>query len=161
MLYSEFLAGTGAVDNQESYNEYKRVERIYLEADSSAKEDAYRMARVVTEEDVERERNDEIRWVEQNVISAAAFVRGMSEMADYFRTNFVYASPAGNVFELVLERDINGGSVKLYSFWCNGERIDTGYTGRTLLDSAEIQSYRADWYDKSLEELEDLFGYIA
>lgn len=75
MLYSEFLAGTGAVDNQESYNEYKRVERIYLEADSCTKEDAYRMARVVTEEDVERERNDEIRWVEQNVISAAAFVR--------------------------------------------------------------------------------------
>lgn len=51
--------------------------------------------------------------------------------------------------------------MKLYSFWCNGERIDTGYTGRTLLDSAEIQSYRANWHDKSLKELEDLFGYIA
>ena len=49
----------------------------------------------------------------------------------------------------------------MYSFWCNGQKIDTSSTGRTLLDSAEFQSYRADWHDKTLAELEELFGYIA
>lgn len=31
MLYREFLEGTGAVDNEDSYKEYKRVEQIYME----------------------------------------------------------------------------------------------------------------------------------
>ena len=48
MLYSEFLEGTGAVGNQASYDEYKRVEQIYMESRHMTKEDAYRMARVET-----------------------------------------------------------------------------------------------------------------
>lgn len=161
MLYNEFLAGTGAIDNQANYNEYKRVVQIYMESDHCTKEDAYRMAKVITEKDIKKQRKDEIEWVKQNIISAAAFVRGMSEKNGIYYKNFVYASPVGNVFELALEREFNGGSVRLYEFFANGKKIDTSSTGRSLIDSAEIQSYRADWHDKSLKELEDLFGYIA
>lgn len=161
MLYNEFLEGTGAVDTQANYNEYKRVEEIYMAADTMTKADAYRMAVVITAKDIEKQRKAEIKWVRQNIIPAAAYVRGMSEKNGIFCKNFVYASPAGNVFELVLEREFNGGSVRLYEFFVNGKKIDTSSTGRSLIDSAEIQSYRADWHDKSLKELEDLFGYIA
>ena len=43
-------------------------------------------------------------------------------------------------------------------FTVNGRKVNIG---DSLLPSAEFQSYRADWHDKSLSELEELFGYIA
>ena len=165
MLYHEFLEGTGAVDNQASYDEYKRVEAFYMACDGMTKEDVYRMAKVETvaqhEARMEKAREDELAWVMQNIIPAAAFIRGMSEKKDYFRRNFVYASECGNCFEIREVRAINGRSIVLYEFWCNGKQLDTKSTGYGLLPSAEFQSYRADWHDKSLKELEDLFGYIA
>lgn len=162
MLYSEFLTGTGAVDNQANYNEYKRVEQIYMESDHCTKEDAYRMARVITEKDIKKQRKDEIKWVKQNIISAAAFVRGMAEKEGTWEgMNYRHLTSCGNLFELKLERQINGYSICLYEFFVNGKKIDTSESGYNLLPSAEFQSYRADWHDKSLEELEDLFGYIA
>lgn len=162
MLYNEFLAGTGAIDNQANYNEYKRVEQIYMESDHCTKEDAYRMARVITAKDIKKQRKDEIKWVKQNIISAAAFVRGMAEKEDTWEgMNYRYLTPCGNLFELRLNRQINGYSVCLYEFFVNDKQIDTSETGYNLLPSAEFQSYRADWHDKSLKELEDLFGYIA
>ena len=39
MLYSEFLEGTKAVNNEATYAEYKRVEQIYMAADMMTKED--------------------------------------------------------------------------------------------------------------------------
>lgn len=165
MLYSEFLEGTGAVDTQESYAEYKRVEEIYMAADTMTKQDAYRMARVVTEKELEKrakvERKKELAWVKENIISAAAYIRGMSEKESW-DDNKRFLTPCGNLFELRLEREINGRSVMLYSFWCNGKQIDLKrYCSYGLLPSAEFQTYRADWHDKNLKELEDLFGYIA
>lgn len=162
MLYNEFLAGTGAIDNQANYNEYKRVEQIYMESDHCTKEDAYRMAKVITEKDIKKQCKDEIKWVKQNIISAAAFVRGMAEKEGTWEgMNYRYLTPCGNLFELRLNRQINGYSVCLYEFFVNGKQIDTSETGYNLLPSAEFQSYRADWHDKSPKELEDLFGYIA
>lgn len=166
MLYSEFLDGTGAVDNQQSYDEYKRVEQIYMESDHCTKADAYRMARVETEAEHKKRqkqmRKDELKWVMENIIPAAAYIRGMSEKACNFRDGgYWFVTPCGNTFELRLEHNINGGSVMLYSFWCNGKKLDISNSGYNLLPSAEFQTYRADWHDKSLKELEDLFGYIA
>ncbi len=166
MLYGEFLEGTGAVDNQASYDEYKRVETIYMESSHMTKEDAYRMAKVETEEQhearIKAEQKKEKAWVLDNIIPAAAFIRGMSEKADYFRRNFEYISPCGNHFELKEVRAINGRSVVLYEFWINDEKVKLNdYCQYGLLPSAEFQSYRADWHDKNLKELEDLFGYIA
>lgn len=166
MLYSEFLEGTGAADTQESYAEYKRVEEIYMAADTMTKQDAYRMARVVTEKELKKqekaERKKELAWVKENIIPAAAYIRGMSEKENYFRRNPTYRTPCGNLFELKLEREINCGSVKLYSFWCNGKQIDLEkHCQYGMIPAAEIQTYRADWHDKTLAELEELFGYIA
>lgn len=166
MLYGEFLSGTGAVDNKATYAEYKRVEQIYMESDHCTKEDAYRMAKVETmkqyEARMEAEREEELAWVMENIIPAAAYIKGMSEKQDYFRRNPSYQSSCGNIFVLKLEREINYGSVRLYSFWCNDKRIDLEtHCQYTLLPAAEIQTYRADWHDKSVMELEDLFGYIA
>lgn len=162
MLYNEFLAGTGAIDNQANYNEYKRVEQIYMESDHCTKEDAYRMAKVITEKDIKKQRKDEIKWVKQNFISAASFVRGMAEREGAREgMNYRYLTPCGNLFELRLNRQINGYSVCLYEFIVNDKQIDTSETGYNLLPSAEFQGYRADWHDKSLKELEDLFGYIV
>jgi len=166
MLYHEFLEGTGAVDNQESYNEYKRVERIYMESDHCTKADAYRMAKVVTVKEYEawqkKARKVEIEWVKQNIISAAAFIRGMADKEGTCGgMNYWHFTPCGNLFELKLNRQINGYSVLLYDFFVNGKQIDTSESGYTLLPSAEFQSYRANWHDKSREELEELFGYIA
>lgn len=159
MLYSEFLAGTGAVENQASYDEYKRVEQIYMESDHCTKEDAYRMAKVETvkqyEARMKAERKKERAWVMENIIPAASYIRGMAEKDGQW-TNFSFRSPCGNLWELKLEREINGRSVMLYSFWCNGKQVID-----QLLPSAEFQSYYADWHDKNLKELEDLFGYIA
>ena len=79
MLYHEFLEGTGAVDNQASYDEYKRVEAFYMACDGMTKEDVYRMAKVETvaqyEARMEKAREDELAWVMQNIIHAAAFIR--------------------------------------------------------------------------------------
>lgn len=166
MLYSEFLEGTGAVDNDTTYIEYKRVEEIYMTADTMTKQDAYRMAQVVTEKYMEKqvkaERKKELDWVKENIISAAAYIRGMSEREDYFRRNQKFRTPCGNIFELKLEREINCGSVMLYSLWCNDKKIELNkHCQYEMLPAAEIQTYRADWHDKSLKELQDLFGYIA
>lgn len=165
MLYEEFLKGTGAVEGKTTWDEYQRVEQIYMESDHMTKEDAYRMARVVTVEGhkktMAKERKAEMVWVLENIISAAAYIRGMSEKACDFRDSYYYQTPCGNYFELKLERDINDGSVRLYSFWCNDKKIDTKSTGYGLLPSAEFSSYRANWYGKTKEELEDLFGFIA
>lgn len=166
MLYSEFLNGTGAVDNEATYAEYKRVEEIYIAADAMTKEDAYRMARVVTIKEQEKRMKaackKELAWVLENIIPAASYIKGMSEKQDCFRRNPVYRTPCGNTFELKLEHEINCGSVRLYSFWCNDKQIDLKkHCQYGLLPAAEIQSYRADWHDKDLAELEDLFGYIA
>lgn len=166
MLYSEFLAGTGAVDNQASYDEYKRVEQIYMESDHCTKADAYRMARVETVAEYEKRqkqmRKDELKWVMENIIPAAAYIRGMSEKACYFRDGgYWFVTPCGNTFELRLVLSGNCGSYLLYEFWCNGKKLDISNSGYNLLPSAEFQSYRADWHDKSLKELEELFGYIA
>lgn len=166
MLYSEFIQCTGAVENQATYDEYKRVELIYMESDHMTKEDAYRMAKVETVKQYEarqrKARKAEIDWVKQNIIPAAAFVRGIAERNYTTEAlNFWHRTPCNNLFELRMVRNINGGSVVLYEFFVNGKKIDTESTGYTLLPSAEIQSYRADWHDKTLAELEDLFGYIA
>lgn len=165
MLYHEFLEGTGAVDNQASYDEYKRVEAFYMACDGMTKEDVYRMAKVETvaqhEAKLKKARKDELAWVMDNIIPAAAFIRGMSEKACIGPAVYTHISPCGNTWQLKLERDVNYGSVRLYSLWCNGKQIDTESTGYGLLPSAEFQSYRADWHDKSLKELQDLFGYIA
>lgn len=165
MLYEEFLKGTGAVEGKATWDEYQRVEQIYMESDHMTKEDAYRMAKVETIEEREKklaqERKSEKAWVLVNIIPAAAYIRGMAEKAGH-GTNLSYRSPCGNLWELRLEHEINCGSVQLYSFWCNGKQIDTRTTtGYGLLPSAEFQSYRANWHDKTKEELEDLFGFIA
>lgn len=100
MLYSEFLEGTGAVENQASYDEYKRVEQIYMESDHCTKEDAYRMAKVETVEQREAkmkaERKKELAWVLENIIPAAAYIRGMAEKDGQW-TNFMFRSPCGNL----------------------------------------------------------------
>lgn len=166
MLYEEFLAGTKAVDTTETFAEYQRVEAIYMQSDLMTKEDAYRMAKVETvaqrKAKLRKAQKAELQWVLENIISAAAFIRGMSEKEDCFRKNFFYASPCGNIWELREEKEINGRSVVLYSLWRDNEQIDLSqHCSYSLLPSAEFQSYRADWHDKSLKELEDLFGYIA
>ena len=165
MLYEEFLKGTGAVDSPASYDEYKRVELIYTESEHCTKQDAYRMANVVTiaehEKQQKKARKKELAWVMENIIPAAAYIRGMSEKQDPFRRDLTYTTPVGNKFELVLIREINCGAIKQYEFRCNGKKIDTTSTGYGLLPGAEFQSYRADWHDKSLKELEDLFGYVV
>ena len=92
MLYNEFLEGTGAIDTPANYAEYKRVEEIYMAADSMTKTDAYRMAVVVTEKDYKKQQKAEIAWVKQNIIPAAAFVRGMSDKASGFRDSKYWLS---------------------------------------------------------------------
>lgn len=165
MLYNEFLEGTRAVDNQASYDEYKRVEAFYMACDGMTKEDVYRMAKVETvaqyEARMKKARKAELEWVMENIIPAAAFIRGMSEKNDYFRRDFTYVSDCGNVFEIREVKEINGRSVVLYEFWANGKKLDTSGCGYGLLPSAEFASYRANWHDKAREELEELFGYIA
>lgn len=165
MLYSEFLVGTGAVDCKESYTEYKRVEQIYMESDHCTKEDAYRMARVVTVKEHEKmmklERKEEEAWVRDNIISAAAFIRAIAELNGSYGPDYFYFSPCGNQYQLKLFREINGGSVMLYEMFVNSQQIDTSELGFKYLARAEFPSYRAGWHRKSRKELEDLFGYIA
>ena len=165
MLYEEFLKGTGAVETKATWDEYQRVEQIYMESSLMTKEDAYRMAQVVTikehEKHMAQERKTEMAWVMENIFSAAAFIRGMSEKKGYSEKAFAYTSPCRNRFELRLVREINCGSVMLYELWANGKQIDAHSTGYGLLPSAEFSSYRANWPGKTKEELEDLFGFIA
>ena len=165
MLYSEFLVGTGAVDCKESYDEYKRVEQIYMESDHCSKEDAYRMARVVTVKEYEKmmklKRKEEDAWVRNNIISAAAFIRAIAELNGSYGPDYFYSSSCGNKFQLKLNRSINGNSVVLYDFFVNEKKIDISDCGYNLLPRAEIPSYRANWHGKTRDELETLFGYIA
>lgn len=43
MLYSEFLTGTEATDNEWTYSEYKRIEKIYNDNNEMSKAEAYKM----------------------------------------------------------------------------------------------------------------------
>lgn len=162
MLYSEFLKGTGAVDNQDTYKEYKRVEQIYMDAPTMTKEDAYRMAVVVTEKEAKKiqkkAQKKEIEWVLDNVIGAASFIKAVSEKTDYFRTVKAFTSGCGNQFELRKEGSMNG-RYDLFVLYINGKKADLGEN--YLIPGPELQSYRARWQGKSRAELEDLFGYIA
>lgn len=166
MLYNEFLEGTGAIDSPDSYREYKRVEKIYMESDSCTKLDAYRMANVITVKEHEAQKRKaqkkELRWVMENIIPAAAYVRAMAERDHtYNGTSYWHRTPCGNLFELNLNCEINFRSMMLYDFVVNGKQIDISESGYKALPSAEFQSYRANWHDKTRTELEDMFGYIA
>lgn len=160
MLYHEFLAGTGAVDNQDSYNEYKRVEQIYMDAPTMTKADAYRMAVVFTEKEAKKQQmvtqKKEIEWVLDNVRAAASFVKAWTEKNNYFARVKRYCSECQNVFELRVEGNING-RYDLYALYINGKKADIG----GLIPAPECQSYWAKWYNKDRAELEELFGYIA
>lgn len=41
MMYNEFLAGTGAPENKESYNQFKLIEKIYMDCEQMSKSEAY------------------------------------------------------------------------------------------------------------------------
>lgn len=41
MMYNEFLAGTGAPENKESYNQFKLIEEIYMDCEQMSKAEAY------------------------------------------------------------------------------------------------------------------------
>lgn len=41
MMYNEFLAGTGAPENKESYNQFKLIEKIYMDCEQMSKTEAY------------------------------------------------------------------------------------------------------------------------
>lgn len=41
MMYNEFLAGTGAPENKESYDQFKMIEKIYMDCEQMSKADAY------------------------------------------------------------------------------------------------------------------------
>lgn len=149
MLYEEFLKGTGAVEGKATWDEYQRVEQIYMEASQMTKEDAYRMAQVKTikqhEAEMAKARKSEMAWVLENIFPAAAFVRGMAEKnSTWSGMDYRHRTSCGNLFELKLVRKINGYSVCLYEFLLNGKQIDTQDTGYRLLPSAEFQSYRAN-----------------
>lgn len=44
MLYSEFLEGTKARDNEHNYRVYKSIEAIYMDSDTMTKQDVYKAA---------------------------------------------------------------------------------------------------------------------
>lgn len=41
MMYNEFLAGTGAPENKESYSQFKLIEKIYMDCEQMSKAEAY------------------------------------------------------------------------------------------------------------------------
>ena len=167
MLYSEFLIGTSAVDYEETYQEYKRVEEIYMESSKMTKEDAYRMAKVETvkEKDtrLRKARKEELKWVNDNLLEAAAYIKAMaSKLNQCVGDSYFFRSEAGNDFELRFVRQYNCYSVILYELLANNKPVNPHpeHYDRMLINSAEIQSYNARWHDKTKTELEEMFGYI-
>jgi len=47
MLYSEFLDGTKGIDCNANYNEFKKLERVYLLFDTMTKKDIYKQANII------------------------------------------------------------------------------------------------------------------
>lgn len=43
MMYSEFLKGTGAPENSQSYEQFLKIEQIYMDCEHMSKEQAYRI----------------------------------------------------------------------------------------------------------------------
>ena len=43
MLYQEFLAGTKAHENSNTFGQYETIEKIYMDCEDMTKEDAYRL----------------------------------------------------------------------------------------------------------------------
>ena len=43
MMYSEFLKGTGAPENSKVYEQFLKIEQIYMDCDHMSKEEAYRL----------------------------------------------------------------------------------------------------------------------
>lgn len=41
MMYNEFLTGTGAPENKESYSQFKLIEKIYMDCEQMSKAEAY------------------------------------------------------------------------------------------------------------------------
>lgn len=159
MLYEEFLKGTGAVDNQASYDEYKRVEAFYMACDAMTKEDVYRMAKVETvaqrEAKMKKTRKLEADWVKANLLGASSFIRAASEKEDYFRPFPRYRSECGNLYELRIGWKVNDWIVQ-YDLFINGKMVEN-----SRISSDECQSYRARWMWMTKEQLEEIFGFIA
>lgn len=43
MMYSEFLKGTGAPENKETYEQFRAIEKIYMDCCQMTKQEAYRI----------------------------------------------------------------------------------------------------------------------
>ena len=43
MMYSEFLKGTGAPENSKTYEQFLKIEQIYMDCNHMSKEKAYRL----------------------------------------------------------------------------------------------------------------------
>lgn len=137
-----------------------------MAADMMTKEDAYRMAQVETEDQymarMQEAQKKELAWVKENIIPAAAYIRGMAEKQLYLKDGgWWWNSPCGTFGSFVWSEILT--AIRLCFTACGATKSRSTWraAGIGLLPSAEFQSYRADWHDKTLAELEELFGYIA
>lgn len=56
MLYSEFLKGTGATENADTYGQFEAIERIYMDCDCMTKAQAYRLWKSTYGKEIRRKR---------------------------------------------------------------------------------------------------------
>lgn len=54
MLYSEFIKGTRAPENEETYSQYDLINQIYTECESMTKEEAYRLWKTTYGREIKR-----------------------------------------------------------------------------------------------------------
>jgi len=67
MLYSEFLNGTGAPQNADTYNQYKEIEAIYMDRESMTKVEAYRLWKRRYGEKSNKPRAKELREIKEAI----------------------------------------------------------------------------------------------
>lgn len=89
MLYSEFLENTKARDNEYNYQVYKNLEALYMENDNMTKQDVYKAAETLINNEPSEEVKELISKAEKEINESAeviAHYRDRIETMKYYIT---------------------------------------------------------------------------
>lgn len=151
MMYSEFLKGTGAPENSNTYEQFLKIEQIYMDCEHMTKEKAYRLwkdtygkeAKIARREREERINRLAMPVEKYNSLPEHDQLRIINELHELFwnayynkddstckasKDNRCFIDRLGIVW-FVVRRDVRWFHYDLYAY-SDGKVIDANYSER-------------------------------
>ena len=147
MLYSEFLNETNAVQNTDTYNQYKEIEAIYMERENMTKAQAYRLWKRRYGEKPNRPLSKELREI-KNAIRGfkdnREYAKGQEEKIARHYTEEIAEYDSESWIDrraiVTLEQQRDRKIHELYDSWGNDVTIHIIYTdgSQCIVSGADI-----------------------